>query len=315
MSLSKLEKYLAKTDADKGREVAAGFQEEFENWFRSEYRGPVPRIRGLELIRQGESLVDLTFSRIPSEIMEAWYNSRASVKAMESDPPYAPSWFLIQKPRHYDGWVIHLTDTPVQVATEGFTLGVKEPERLGVTRWLEDRKEEPGFNFGYALADWERYAPRSQDQLNGSFRYGQGAVVFPAKGVLIDHIGDKEPQVIFWGPSISPRKMVSIEKTARGWSAKGNLYPSLQEAVRTVTTDSTKRKNPMAKYPKYPYYIVHKVTGLIVGGADYKEDAIEIQRDLPLDMKDLSVLQAKTVMSRYGQIKWAKPDSFPGSPL
>jgi hypothetical protein len=82
-----------------------------------------------------------------------------------------------------------------------------------------------------------------------------------------------------------------------------------------VTTDSTKRKNPMAKYPKYPYYIVHKVTGLIVGGADYKEDAIEIQRDLPLDMKDLSVLQAETVMSRYGQIKWAKPDSFPGSLL
>jgi hypothetical protein len=67
----------------------------------------------------------------------------------------------------------------------------------------------------------------------------------------------------------------------------------------------------MAKYPKYPYYIVHKVTGLIVGGADYKEDAIEIQRDLPLDMQDLSVLQAETVMSRYGQIKWAKPDSFP----
>jgi hypothetical protein len=82
-----------------------------------------------------------------------------------------------------------------------------------------------------------------------------------------------------------------------------------------VTTDSTKRKNPMAKYPKYPYYIVHKVTGLIVGGADYKEDAIEIQHDLPLDMKDLSVLQAKTGMSRYGHIKWAKPDSFPGSPL
>ena len=67
----------------------------------------------------------------------------------------------------------------------------------------------------------------------------------------------------------------------------------------------------MAKYPKYPYYIVHKVTGLIVGGADYKEDAIEIQRDLPLDMKDLSVLQAETVLDRYGHIKWAKPDSFP----
>jgi hypothetical protein len=32
-------------------------------------------------------------------------------------------------------------------------------------------------------------------------------------------------------------------------------------------------------------------------------------------MKDLSVLQAETVMSRYGQIKWAKPDSFPGSLL
>jgi len=79
-----------------------------------------------------------------------------------------------------------------------------------------------------------------------------------------------------------------------------------------VTADSTKRKNPMAKYPKYPYYIVHKVTGLIVGGADYKEDAIQIQRDLPLDTKSFSVLQAKTVLSRYGQIQWAKPNSFPG---
>ena len=62
----------------------------------------------------------------------------------------------------------------------------------------------------------------------------------------------------------------------------------------------------MARYPKYPYYVVEKTTGLVWAGADYREDAKDFQKDLPIPPTETTVLMAKSVLSRYGRVQWAK---------
>jgi hypothetical protein len=96
-------------------------------------------------------------------------------------------------------WLIHFVGPNVvdDIAENGFTRGVSDMYRLGLTRWLpEEEKDRGGFNFAYLLQDFYKY---------GGEKYGREAVIFRASGVRVWHIGDEEYQVIFFGKGAKDR--------------------------------------------------------------------------------------------------------------
>jgi len=228
--LDDLEQYLDKDKAERGQELAYGFAEEFDDWVRATYEEGETDEWDIDDIIDGGSSLGLTLD-LPDWIWEAWYDSKAWERAVRADIAYAPSWYLMKRPRNFSGWLVHLTDHPEKVARAGFQLGVADPARLGLTRRLEDYQEKKGFNFAYDASEWMKYAKKS----DGSYRYGGGAVVFRARGIKVWHEGDKEDQVIFWGPSARPGDMIPVVKREDGWMAEGRVYPSLEAAVESVT--------------------------------------------------------------------------------
>lgn len=105
-------------------------------------------------------------------------------------------------------WLVHFTDHAWKIVRDGFKYGSEEADRLGLTTWR--KKHGPGYNFAFELDDVKRY---STD--NASYRrkqkYGQQAVIFRSPGNKIFHIGDNEPQVIFYGPS-ARRPFIPVSK-------------------------------------------------------------------------------------------------------
>lgn len=72
----------------------------------------------------------------------------------------------------------------------------------------------------------------------------------------------------------------------------------------------------MARYKKYPFYVVRKSDGRVVSGWDYREDAVEAYRHPDeygegyqqpgyMHKDDVSVLTHDGVKRKYGQVKWA----------
>ena len=92
-------------------------------------------------------------------------------------------------------WLVHFTDDADGIADDGFTKGVSEIDKLGLTTQIgEFDKQFGGYNFSYKLEDYERYSSNR----NG-YKYGSEVVIFNGSGVRLWHFGDEEPQVIFWG--------------------------------------------------------------------------------------------------------------------
>ena len=71
-----------------------------------------------------------------------------------------------------------------------------------------DYKDHQGYNFAYTAGDASRYGFS-----RGSAKYGDEAVIFQAPYLLFDHLGDQEPQCIFWGPSA--RSIVLVTDASR----------------------------------------------------------------------------------------------------
>jgi len=98
-------------------------------------------------------------------------------------------------------WLIHFTDEPFSVQKYGFTSGVDDITKLGLTTHLpEIFKQGPGFNFAYTLSDYLR-GSGSPVNPHARWSYGKHAVMFKASGIRVLHLGDEEYQAIFWGPS------------------------------------------------------------------------------------------------------------------
>lgn len=102
-------------------------------------------------------------------------------------------------------WLLHFTDDPMAIATEGFALGTMDMTRLGLTTYTsKSAKEMGGYNFAF-IADG-RYAEWAASQR----KYGRHAVMFQNSGVHTWHYGDEEEQVIFWGEDVKPRDIVVL---------------------------------------------------------------------------------------------------------
>lgn len=112
-----------------------------------------------------------------------------------SDAEY-PAWsFFSDGKLIKNKWLIHFTNDPWGIAKNGFTRGVSEIEKLGLTTHLgEFDKKYGGYNFAYRAEIYDRYAKGRH-----GYKYGEEAVMFIGSGIEVYHYGDEEPQVIFFG--------------------------------------------------------------------------------------------------------------------
>jgi hypothetical protein len=116
-------------------------------------------------------------------------------------------------------WLIHFTNNAEEIAREGFTKGVNDITKLGLTTRLSDiDKQFGGYNFAYLLGDYVKY---SREMYSG-YKYGKEAVLFRASGIKTNHSGDREPQVIFYGNTA--KNIIPIKKTNKGEYGEYGIY-------------------------------------------------------------------------------------------
>lgn len=117
-------------------------------------------------------------------------------------------------------WLIHFTRHSESIRNNGFTKGVYSDwdyrSTLLATPFTHfGYEDEEGYNFAYSL--------QGNDYLNTEshledYVYGYECVIFQASGVEVYHHGDKDKQVIFWGPSA--KNIIAIQKENECWYIK-----------------------------------------------------------------------------------------------
>ena len=140
-----------------------------------------------------------------------------------NDPANAPTWvhMSLQKkqllPR--STWLVHFTDNPSDIADQGFTIGMDQMDRLGLTTWIKNDsfdKKSGGYNFAFrALSQYANNAAYEK-------KYGADAVIFQNSGVEAYHYGDEENQIMFHGKDVDHRNIVVLRRSEGDWIVKGN---------------------------------------------------------------------------------------------
>lgn len=124
-----------------------------------------------------------------------------------------PTWRYLANARIVSNqWLVHETneDDAESIFKNGFTRGVFDHTKLGLTTWIDGfLKEGPGYNFAYTLDDFLKYG---QDGYR--LTYGNVFLVFRASGVRAFHETDEEPQVIFTGKTA--RDIVPVFRDVNG---------------------------------------------------------------------------------------------------
>lgn len=139
-------------------------------------------------------------------------------------------------------WYVHFSDDANNIASKGFTIGVDDMTKLGLTTHFKNdsfNKKYGGYNFAF-MAD-------SGDAISVSrtSMYGDNFVMFNMRGAVeVYHYGDQETQYIVYGKELDPRNLILVEKDDEGeyavavhpskWSNAGADYvtnPMSYEAV------------------------------------------------------------------------------------
>ena len=110
-------------------------------------------------------------------------------------------------------WLVHFSDHADRISLDGFTRGVEDMQRLGLTTYLSDHyKSHPGWNFGLQCC-----GNNARDVAQDG-KYGKDAVLFQSAGVSAYHGGDEETQVMFWGPFV--RRFILLQRDGDGRNAE-----------------------------------------------------------------------------------------------
>ena len=200
-----LKHYLTMTDAQKGEELA-------RNWtrdllvFLKRTDPKLFRKLGLatpsvwkEYMEDYDDKLDAAtaffqdkdmFDKVPPAIYEGFLEPQGNY-IMQNDPAEAPSFLHMS----YEGivrnkWLLHYTDNPDEIVREGFTIGMGDLDRLGLTTYYTNKAKGGGYNFA---------VPADQAHSIRDFEFGKHAVLFRASGVMTYHWADSFNQVIFWG--------------------------------------------------------------------------------------------------------------------
>lgn len=105
-------------------------------------------------------------------------------------------------------WLIHFSDNASNIKRDGFRYGQESVAHLGITSQSPFGSDSSGFNFAYVALD--------PDSFEGE-KYGREAVMFQNSAQVLYHHGDSEYQAIFYGPDVSPKNMVLIERDGGDW--------------------------------------------------------------------------------------------------
>lgn len=141
----------------------------------------------------------------------------ASSQHMTDDPADAPttSHMMLNRqnllPR--TTWLAHFTDAPYEIWHGGFTKGMDQMDRLGLTTMYKDEaKKYGGYNFAF-VADG-RHAQWAASE----GKYGtRGVMLFQNSGVHCYHYGDEEDQVVFWGADVDPKHIIMVTRDHYDW--------------------------------------------------------------------------------------------------
>jgi hypothetical protein len=118
-------------------------------------------------------------------------------------------------------WLIHFTtyENAKDIVQNGFKYGIDDMTKLGLTTHIGDfEKKYGGYNFAYTLSDFKRSNPQGK-------KYGDGntAIMFRASGIRVQHWGDEENQVIFYGNTAKNIILLHKEDEWEIQSKNGNV--------------------------------------------------------------------------------------------
>lgn len=160
------------------------------------------------------------FYNLPADVQKECAEAVVE-RVMADDASEAPTWahMDLQKPKLLprDTWLVHFTDKPYDIASQGFTIGMDQMDKLGLTTWYKnegDYKKHGGYNFAFVAKG------RHASYAASKGKYGRDAVVFQNSGVHAYHYGDEEEQVIFWGEEVSPKDIIVLVNEHGDWQVK-----------------------------------------------------------------------------------------------
>ena len=152
------------------------------------------------------------------KLFEEWLiDNRKADEYLEQDPAGAPAYLTLKRPTKTPKgtWAIHYTNEGV---FESFEYGATIPRLALSTWWKEKEKVKCPQNLTDELGIYEyvyifAFEATRYSLSTGSGKYGKNAVLFQTDaGVLADHIGDEEYQLIV--PACSEYNVVPIHRVA-----------------------------------------------------------------------------------------------------
>ena len=204
-NLSWLKDYLTMSKRDMGEELARQWTDYFLRWLDRnspnilETLGIQPPDEDeagddfderMDAFREDFQDKDL-FGRISPNVYERFLEDGGNY-AMQNDPANVPSFmYLTYEGIVKNGWLLHYTDNADSISREGFTRGMDDLSKLGLTTYYTDKAKEAG---GYNFA-----VPADQADSIRGLDFGKHAVLFRASGLRTYHSGDEFYQIIFWG--------------------------------------------------------------------------------------------------------------------
>ena len=192
--------------------------------------------------------------KFSDELTQQFYAEAASYR---TGGPDLPSFLFMD----YEGlvqnqWLIHFTNDAEGIASNGFTQGMDDYTRLGLTTYFtDDSKQHGGYNFAYLLSDFMQYG----SDRSGEWKYGNECVIFRASGIKVYHHGDGEPQVIFYGNTASDiipitRGAYSSEEgyEESGWVVPNGYYGSdeIEKVVNWIVDNFAQYRNHLVQASK-----------------------------------------------------------------
>jgi predicted nucleotidyltransferase len=214
---------------------------EYDDFYESEWMADIwQHYRESELDNEDVQYPDLDDAA--QREFASWFQQ----KGLDRDwlyhaPDTAPAWMLVQPVTGAllpaTTWLAHFTDHADAIMREGFKLGVPDVNKIALTRINHafggvDRVtyDEPGFNFAYLTNS----TPKLDDRWIPD-GYGKQVLLFQSSGMLVHHNGDRETQVVFWGPAANLSRAHVIHRAENGMFVSGQLQSkSLDQLVATL---------------------------------------------------------------------------------
>ena len=132
-----------------------------------------------------------------------------------------PTWCLMRFNRVVKNeWCIHFCYDADSIVKDGFKWGTSDMHHLALTG-AGGKKNSEGYNFAFPLGEehidtngYGSFNPETQQ-----IKRNREAVIFQVSGVEVFHKGDKQNQVIFWGPNA--KNFIPIKFNGKKWCVYG----------------------------------------------------------------------------------------------